>query len=44
MYVIIFLTHSVTLISTSSDGMIIFPTGGVFANMGGVGVSMFFVS
>ncbi|KAK7681788.1 hypothetical protein QCA50_015135 [Cerrena zonata] len=27
-----------------SYGMIIFPTGGVFANMGGVGVSMFFVS
>lgn len=46
MYVIIFPSH--TYITPphahDPDGMIIFPTGGVFTNLGGVGVSMFFVS
>lgn len=30
--------------SLRSDGMIIFPAAGVFAGLGGTGVSMFFVS
>jgi len=28
----------------AADGMIIFPASGVFAGLGGMGVSMFFVS
>ena len=32
------------LIRSCSDGMIIFPAAGVFDHLGGVGVSMFFVT
>ena len=32
------------LIRPCSDGMIIFPAAGVFDHLGGVGVSMFFVT
>ena len=32
------------LIPTDIDGMIIFPATGVFANLGPMGVSMFFIS
>lgn len=39
-----YFAHRSRVTLMSLDGMIIFPAAGVFTGLGGVGVSMFFVS
>ena len=39
-----YMYESINATDTVADGMISFPAAGVFAGLGGVGVSMFFVT